>query len=125
MRIRPPELETSICDAKYRVSLPPPPPPLDRTCSDQLFEEFPSVLISLGLLVQADEGTLLPVMDLIRRFYRRLPTRASFPVILVGARRLSPARREIWAPPDLDLQASPRMEEFRIFVLEGKGRTAG
>ncbi|KZV40806.1 hypothetical protein F511_16538 [Dorcoceras hygrometricum] len=48
------------------------PPPLDRTCSDQLFEELPSVLISSGLLVQADEGTFLPVVDLIRRFYRRL-----------------------------------------------------
>ncbi|KZV37725.1 hypothetical protein F511_16265 [Dorcoceras hygrometricum] len=47
---------------------PSPSPPLsDRTCSDQLFEEFPSVLISSGLLVQADEVTLLPVVDLIRR----------------------------------------------------------
>ncbi|KZV20900.1 hypothetical protein F511_27769 [Dorcoceras hygrometricum] len=46
---------------------PPPPPLSDRTCSDQLFEEFPSVLISSGLLVQADEGTLLLVADLIRR----------------------------------------------------------
>ncbi|KZV42459.1 hypothetical protein F511_25437 [Dorcoceras hygrometricum] len=46
---------------------PPPPPLSDRTCSDQLFEEFPSVLISSVLLVQADEGTLLPVVDLIRR----------------------------------------------------------
>ncbi|KZV55910.1 tetratricopeptide repeat protein 7A [Dorcoceras hygrometricum] len=46
---------------------PPPPPLSDRTCSNQLFEKFPSVLISPGLLVQADEGTLLPVVDLIRR----------------------------------------------------------
>ncbi|KZV21217.1 hypothetical protein F511_17951 [Dorcoceras hygrometricum] len=43
----------------------PPPPHVDRTCSDHRFEEFPSVLISSGLLVQADEGTLLPVVDLI------------------------------------------------------------
>ncbi|KZV43866.1 acyl-CoA dehydrogenase-related protein [Dorcoceras hygrometricum] len=54
----------------YRRRRPPPsssPPPLSGICSGQLFEEFPSVLISSGLLVQADEGTLLPVVDLIRR----------------------------------------------------------
>ncbi|KZV30307.1 purple acid phosphatase 22-like [Dorcoceras hygrometricum] len=65
---RPPPL--SKCRRRRRPppSPPPPPPPLsDRTCSDQLFEEFPSVLISSGLLVQADEGTLLLVVDLIRR----------------------------------------------------------
>ncbi|KZV57132.1 hypothetical protein F511_42014 [Dorcoceras hygrometricum] len=45
----------------------PPPPHVDRTCSDHYLEEFPSVLISSGLLVQADEGTFLPIMDLIRR----------------------------------------------------------
>ncbi|KZV51169.1 hypothetical protein F511_19719 [Dorcoceras hygrometricum] len=45
----------------------PPPPPLVGICSGQLFEEFPSVLISSGLLVQTDEGTLLSVVDLIRR----------------------------------------------------------
>ncbi|KZV41251.1 nucleoprotein TPR [Dorcoceras hygrometricum] len=44
---------------------PPSPPLIDRTCSDQFFEENPSVLISSGLLVQADEGVSLPVMDLI------------------------------------------------------------
>ncbi|KZV31970.1 nucleoprotein TPR [Dorcoceras hygrometricum] len=54
---------------------PPTPPPLpdvvrrppliDRTCSDQFFEENPSALISSGLLVQADEGVSLPVVDLI------------------------------------------------------------
>ncbi|KZV42679.1 ribulose-1,5 bisphosphate carboxylase/oxygenase large subunit N-methyltransferase, chloroplastic [Dorcoceras hygrometricum] len=44
-----------------------PPPHVDRTFSDHHFEEFPSVLISSGPLVQADEGTLLPVVDLIRR----------------------------------------------------------
>ncbi|KZV23386.1 hypothetical protein F511_09131 [Dorcoceras hygrometricum] len=34
-------------------------------CSGQLFEENPSALISSGLLVQADEGVSLPVVDLI------------------------------------------------------------
>ncbi|KZV31142.1 GYF domain-containing protein [Dorcoceras hygrometricum] len=109
MRIRPPELETRICDAKYHVSLalsviprgswrdvarrfnmirwanhsaapllsPPlsaaPPPKcrspaaayIDRTCSDQLDEEFPSVLNPSSLLVQIDGGRLNPVVDLI------------------------------------------------------------
>ncbi|KZV35895.1 hypothetical protein F511_19987 [Dorcoceras hygrometricum] len=74
MRIRPPELETSICDAKYHVSLPPPPsspqkppppPCFVGICSDQLDEENPSALISSGLLAQADEGVSLPVVDLI------------------------------------------------------------
>ncbi|KZV32151.1 hypothetical protein F511_29749 [Dorcoceras hygrometricum] len=89
MRIRPPELETSICDVKYHVSLPPylatppspprlsrspplaaAPPPLlrDRTCSDHLDEEIPFVPNSSGLLVQAVEGILLPVVDLIKEF---------------------------------------------------------
>ncbi|KZV46640.1 hypothetical protein F511_12954 [Dorcoceras hygrometricum] len=36
-----------------------------RTCSGHSEEEFPSVLISSCLLVQADEGVSLPVMDLI------------------------------------------------------------
>ncbi|KZV54068.1 hypothetical protein F511_36717 [Dorcoceras hygrometricum] len=44
---------------------PPPPPPLAGICSGQLFEEFPSVLTCI--LVQADEGTSLSVVDLIRR----------------------------------------------------------
>ncbi|KZV15612.1 hypothetical protein F511_39872 [Dorcoceras hygrometricum] len=41
------------------------PPLIDRTCSDQFSEENPSALISSGLLVQADEGVFLPVVDLI------------------------------------------------------------
>ncbi|KZV31879.1 hypothetical protein F511_42345 [Dorcoceras hygrometricum] len=93
MRIRPPELETSICDAKYHVSLcasrrlpplpkaiaaavshaPPPPPYFAGNCSGQLDEEKPSALISSGLLVQANEGVSLPVVDLIDVVYRRLP----------------------------------------------------
>ncbi|KZV24191.1 hypothetical protein F511_03508 [Dorcoceras hygrometricum] len=47
------------------LSQNPPPPLIDRSCSDQFFEENPSVLISSGLLVQADEGVSLPVVDLI------------------------------------------------------------
>ncbi|KZV28389.1 L-type lectin-domain containing receptor kinase IX.1-like [Dorcoceras hygrometricum] len=38
---------------------------VDRTCSDQLDEEFPSVMNSSVLLVQADECVLNSVMDLI------------------------------------------------------------
>ncbi|KZV30910.1 WPP domain-associated protein [Dorcoceras hygrometricum] len=49
-------------------SLAPPPTAAscrDQTCSDQLDGEFPSVLNSSVLLVQADEGVLIPVVDLI------------------------------------------------------------
>ncbi|KZV46558.1 hypothetical protein F511_42457 [Dorcoceras hygrometricum] len=60
----------------------------DRTCSDQLFEEFPSVPNSSVLLVQANEGIVFPVVDLIRRSTATYIGRARFPVILVGARRL-------------------------------------
>ncbi|KZV57735.1 hypothetical protein F511_21786 [Dorcoceras hygrometricum] len=42
-------------------------------CSGKSFEENPSVPISSGLLVQADEGVLYPVVDLIDVIYRRLP----------------------------------------------------
>ncbi|KZV41812.1 helicase domain-containing family protein [Dorcoceras hygrometricum] len=41
-------------------------------CSGQSFEENPSVPISSGLLVQADEGVSYPVVDLIDVIYRRL-----------------------------------------------------
>ncbi|KZV24550.1 chromosome condensation complex protein [Dorcoceras hygrometricum] len=57
---------------------PPPPPLIDRTCSDQFFEVNPSVLILSGLLVQADEGVSLPVVDLIDEStvaYREEPPR--------------------------------------------------
>ncbi|KZV53033.1 hypothetical protein F511_31404 [Dorcoceras hygrometricum] len=49
------------------IATPPPSAAScrDRTCSDQLDEEFPSVLNSSVLLVQADEGVLNPVVDLI------------------------------------------------------------
>ncbi|KZV38801.1 hypothetical protein F511_20340 [Dorcoceras hygrometricum] len=46
-------------------------PPLvachDRTCSDHLDEEIPSVVNSSALLVKTDEGVLFPVVDRIRR----------------------------------------------------------
>ncbi|KZV54875.1 protein with unknown function [Dorcoceras hygrometricum] len=60
---------------KSRLAPPPPPPPpcLTGICSGQLFEENPSALNSSGLLVQADEGVSLPVVDLIDVIYRRLP----------------------------------------------------
>ncbi|KZV58420.1 hypothetical protein F511_24807 [Dorcoceras hygrometricum] len=63
MRIRPPEFETSICDAKYHVSLN-----------------------SSVLLVQADEGVSFLVVDRIGDIYRSLPRRADVIVTTVGAR---------------------------------------
>ncbi|KZV52329.1 H(\+)-transporting atpase plant/ plasma membrane type [Dorcoceras hygrometricum] len=66
-----PEPQCTAAPSPSPPTLPPLPavgrrPPLiGRTCSDQFFEENPSALISSGLLVQADEGVSLPVVDLI------------------------------------------------------------
>ncbi|KZV18975.1 xaa-pro aminopeptidase [Dorcoceras hygrometricum] len=76
MRIRPPEFETSICDANssrllLSSSSPPPPPPravavfAGKIVSGQLDEENPFVLISSGLIVQPDEGVSYLVVDRI------------------------------------------------------------
>ncbi|KZV37475.1 hypothetical protein F511_43381 [Dorcoceras hygrometricum] len=43
------------------------PPPRDQTCFDHRDEEIPFVSNSSVLLVQADEGFVLSVVDLIRR----------------------------------------------------------
>ncbi|KZV35541.1 hypothetical protein F511_18350 [Dorcoceras hygrometricum] len=67
-----PKLEKPPPHSTPPTSRPPPvatrrrrQPLIDRTCSDQFFEENTSVLILSGLLVQADEGVFLPVVDLI------------------------------------------------------------
>ncbi|KZV38737.1 F-box family protein [Dorcoceras hygrometricum] len=43
------------------------PPPRDRTCFDHRDEEIPFVSNSSVLIVQADEGFVFPIVDLIRR----------------------------------------------------------
>ncbi|KZV24176.1 hypothetical protein F511_03493 [Dorcoceras hygrometricum] len=97
MRIRPPEFETSICDAKYHVSLRRPSSPLSsrrrrrrplrrKFVSGQFDEENPSVQISSRLLVEDDEGVSYPVVDGIGVIYRNLPRRADVIVTTVGAR---------------------------------------
>ncbi|KZV24757.1 hypothetical protein F511_14696 [Dorcoceras hygrometricum] len=120
MRIRPSEVETSICDAKYHVSLPPQashgrpstspqphghappprhhaPPPHDRTCSDRRAEVIPSVANPPSLLLQIDGGRLILVVDLIGGStvaYREEP---NFPCeFKVGARRLDASKK---SPP--------------------------
>ncbi|KZV21591.1 dystroglycan-like [Dorcoceras hygrometricum] len=55
---------------------PAPPPCFAGICSGQLDEENPSALISSGLLVQADEGVSLPVVDMIDVIYHRLPLKS-------------------------------------------------
>ncbi|KZV38641.1 hypothetical protein F511_11739 [Dorcoceras hygrometricum] len=73
---------------RRRRAPPPPPPPLlhRKIVSGQFDEENPSVQISSGFLVQADEGVSNPVVDLIGVIYRNLPRRAGVIVIPVGAR---------------------------------------
>ncbi|KZV50750.1 sphingoid long-chain bases kinase 2, mitochondrial-like [Dorcoceras hygrometricum] len=56
-----------------RRRLVPPPPRVAGIRSGQFDEENPSVQISSGLLVQADEGILPPIVDLIGVIYRNLP----------------------------------------------------
>ncbi|KZV50792.1 OTU domain-containing protein 3 [Dorcoceras hygrometricum] len=51
----------------------------DRTCYDQLFEEFPFMSNLSVLLVQADEGLVLPVVDLIRRSTAAYLLKCRFP----------------------------------------------
>ncbi|KZT75532.1 hypothetical protein F511_47443 [Dorcoceras hygrometricum] len=72
-----------MCRTPFSSNLTPPPPvhaiaaaaaaSLAGICSGQLDKENPSALISSSVLVQADEGVSLPVMDLIDVIYRRLP----------------------------------------------------
>ncbi|KZV35745.1 hypothetical protein F511_30083 [Dorcoceras hygrometricum] len=51
------------------------------------------------LLVQADEGVLIPVVDLIRRIYRRLQFKSQICLrILVGARRPDASKKPAAAP---------------------------
>ncbi|KZV49679.1 hypothetical protein F511_16613 [Dorcoceras hygrometricum] len=118
MRIRPPELETSICDVKYHVSLcsaaPPPKPhaaaaglhappstavvrrPVIGLVSITATRSFSPCQNPSDLLVQTDEGSLFPVVDLIRRIYRRLQFKSQMSLrILVGARRLDASKISI------------------------------
>ncbi|KZV34486.1 hypothetical protein F511_20414 [Dorcoceras hygrometricum] len=94
-RIRPPEFETSICDAKYHVSLPPllssPSAAAAARCrrkfvSGQLDEENPFVLISSALLVQPDEGVSVLVVDRIGDNLPQSTEKSRVLVIPVGAR---------------------------------------
>ncbi|KZV52103.1 hypothetical protein F511_12303 [Dorcoceras hygrometricum] len=69
-------LSQAAAAAAVVATPPPPPPPLAEICFGQLFDENPSALISSGLLVQADEGVSLPVVDLIDEYtaaYREAP----------------------------------------------------
>ncbi|KZV40059.1 hypothetical protein F511_31131 [Dorcoceras hygrometricum] len=109
MRIRPPEFETSICDAMYHVSLHWPPPPSSpkvaaaaaatsshrKIISGQFNEENPFVLISSVLLVQADNGVSFLVVDRIGDFYRNLPIRAD----VIGVEMTTLLATRAWLRP--------------------------
>ncbi|KZV28659.1 hypothetical protein F511_05786 [Dorcoceras hygrometricum] len=79
-RLRPTSLLPS---AAVRRPLPSPiaaaPPPSDRTCFDHRAEEIPFLSNSSVLLVQANEGFVLPVMDLIRRSTAAYLLKCRFP----------------------------------------------
>ncbi|KZV41279.1 hypothetical protein F511_38219 [Dorcoceras hygrometricum] len=65
-----PSLQALAVPSSPKTSRPPPPPPCrhrrDRTCSDRRVEEISFVPNSSGLLVQADEGVVFSVVDLIK-----------------------------------------------------------
>ncbi|KZV33682.1 ubiquitin carboxyl-terminal hydrolase 15 [Dorcoceras hygrometricum] len=160
MRIRPPEFETSICEVPCFIGrgvnivlsmqiapkFRPPllshaaaaasrrPPLIDRTCSDQLFEENPFALISSGLLVQADEGVSLPVVDLIDESttaYREEPVSLRFWLEPGACRqqalgRLSLSSHDAAAaasrrPPLIDRTCSDQLFEENPFALISSG----
>ncbi|KZV44697.1 hypothetical protein F511_34033 [Dorcoceras hygrometricum] len=75
------------CAAAAARHAPPPPPVFaGKFVSGQFNEENPFVLISSVLLVQADEGVSILVVDRIGDIYRSLPRRADVIVTTVGAR---------------------------------------
>ncbi|KZV41525.1 hypothetical protein F511_32774 [Dorcoceras hygrometricum] len=55
-----------ILSAAASTAAPPCRRRRDRTCSDHRVEEIPFMPNSSGLLVQADEGVVFPVVDLIK-----------------------------------------------------------
>ncbi|KZV47995.1 hypothetical protein F511_22228 [Dorcoceras hygrometricum] len=90
LHTRPPLLSLNLTPPAAALRRPVPPP---CACFDPHDEEFPSVLNSSVLLVQADEGVLIPIVDLIRRIYRRLQFKSQISLrILVGARRLDASK---------------------------------
>ncbi|KZV39888.1 hypothetical protein F511_06474 [Dorcoceras hygrometricum] len=102
MRIRPPEFETSICDANTKIAAPPllskrrrrrPPCAAAAAArcrrkfvSGQLDEDNPFVLISSALLVQPDEGVSVLVVDRIGDNLPQSTKKSRILVIPVGAR---------------------------------------
>ncbi|KZV15673.1 hypothetical protein F511_32301 [Dorcoceras hygrometricum] len=67
-----PQPPSSQIAAAGRRRPPPPPPSSPEIHSGQFDEENPSVQISSGLLVQADEGVSYSVVDLIGVIYRNI-----------------------------------------------------
>ncbi|KZV55323.1 syntaxin-43-like [Dorcoceras hygrometricum] len=80
----------SLAPVHSRPSLsshkPPPPPRVAGTRSGQFDEENPFVHNLSVLLVQADKGISVLVVDRIGYIYRSLPRRADVIVTTVGAR---------------------------------------
>ncbi|KZV39651.1 hypothetical protein F511_30457 [Dorcoceras hygrometricum] len=69
------------------------PPPRDRTCFDHRDEEIPFVSNSSVLLVQADKGFVLPIVDLIRRSTAAYLLKCRFPC--ETGRSQAPRRQQV------------------------------
>ncbi|KZV55648.1 hypothetical protein F511_22224 [Dorcoceras hygrometricum] len=104
MRIRPPELETRICDANHRD------------------EEFPSVLNPSSLLVQIDGGRLNPVVDLIGGSTAAYSLKCRFP--RETGRSQAPRRQQALTPPP-PCAACRRRRSPDLFRLVFRGEFIG
>ncbi|KZV33570.1 hypothetical protein F511_10556 [Dorcoceras hygrometricum] len=84
---------TTVRRPRCRLAPPSAASCCDRTCYDQLFDKFPSVPNSSGLLVQADEGIVFPVVDLIRRSTAAYLLKCRFPY--ETGRSQAPRRQQV------------------------------
>ncbi|KZV48755.1 hypothetical protein F511_26086 [Dorcoceras hygrometricum] len=103
------------------IPRPPSPPPIlpccrraprvaayrDRTCSDRRAEEIPFVSNSSVLIVQADEGFVLPIVDLIRRSTAAYLLKCRFPC---ETGRSQAPRRQRGPRPEAGFLRQPALE---------------
>ncbi|KZV42930.1 hypothetical protein F511_43213 [Dorcoceras hygrometricum] len=98
-----------------------------KTCFRPNFdEENPSVQISSGLLVQADEGVSYPVVDRIGDIYRNLPRRADVIVTTIGARHKCQQGSGFEPPMYVDkLLSIFRIDRLPAYILCSSAASSG